>query len=171
MWLIKQCMDAWKADGRLWAIEDLVREAASCRTAGTIDMDSEELLLEGNMPGRINVELVRLGLATIPDTAGNEAAFARVIFESLARRYSTALAQLEQLLGRKLQSIHILGGGSRNRFLSQLTAESTGLPVETGHPESSTIGNFAVQIAASEDEHQPLSQESTRRWAARLCQS
>jgi rhamnulokinase len=74
------------------------------------------------------------------------------------------------MLGRKLERIHILGGGSRNKLLTELTAQRTGLPVESGQPESSTIGNLAVQLAASEAHAQPLALEAIRHWAALLCQ-
>jgi rhamnulokinase len=170
MWIVKQCMDGWAAAGRAWTIEDLVQKAAACTAPGVIDVDAEPLLLDGRMPERINYELASRGLATIADTAGNEPAFARVIFESLASRYSSALSHLEHMLGRKLERIHVLGGGSRNGLLTELTAQHTGLPVETGEAESSTIGNFAVQLAASEANSHALDPEVLRRWAALLCE-
>lgn len=169
MWLIKQCMDTWAAEGRSWKIEDLVNSAAACDSyPGTIDVDAEPLLLDGDMPARINEQLTQHGLAPIADEPGNEPLIARVIFESLAARYASALTHLEHMLRRKLQRIHILGGGSRNKLLTRLTAERTGLQVESGHPESSTIGNFAVQLAAAEANGQPLNPETVRRWAAIL---
>jgi rhamnulokinase len=171
MWLVKQCMDAWSAQGRTWTIEDLVQKAAVCKTHGVIDVDAEPLLLDGNMPERINHELNLRGFETIPDIAGNEPVFARVIFESLASRYASALAHLEHMLGRKLARVHVLGGGSRNTLLTQLTAQRTGLPVEAGEAESSTIGNFAVQLASSGAGGNALSIEAVRTWAARLCGS
>jgi rhamnulokinase len=172
MWLIKQCMESWAAQGRAWAIEELVQKAAACKAPqGVMDVDAEPLMLDNNMPARINEQLALRGLAPIADRAGNEPLFARLIFESLASRYATALGELEQILGRKLERIHVLGGGSRNKLLTQLTGERTGLPVEAGQPESSTIGNFAVQLAASEGNGQPLRAESLRAWAGRLCQS
>jgi rhamnulokinase len=125
-------------------------------------------LLDGEMPERINHQLWRRRWATIPDVAGNEPVFARVIFESLADRYAFALTSLEKLLGRKLDRIHILGGASRNKLLTKLTEQRTSRPVETGHPESSTLGNFAVQLAASEANGQPVTAEGIRRWAAAL---
>ena len=176
MWLIKQCMDSWKAQEREWKIEELVAQAANRKAAvgetplGSIDVDAEDLLLDGRMPERINEQLIKNGLPAIADLAGNEPIFARLIFESLARRYATALAHLEAMIGRKVERIHILGGGSRNQLLTQLTAERTGLPVESGEPESSTIGNLAVQLAAAEAPGKVLDPESVRQWAARLCQ-
>ena len=169
MWLLKQCMDAWAFDGRPWDIEDLIAQAAGSGFPGIIDVDAEPLMLDSDMPERINHELWRRRLKPIPDLAGNEPVFARVIFESLASRYAAALGSLEKMLGRKLERIHILGGASRNKLLTELTAQRTGLPVETGQTESSTIGNLAVQLAASEADGQPISPESVRKWAERLC--
>ena len=171
MWLVKQCMEAWDAQGRNWSIEELVQQAATRTASGVIDVDAEPLLLNSNMPERINHELSLRGFETIPDTAGNEPQFARVIFESLASRYASALAHLEQMLERRLDRVHVLGGGSRNRLLTELTAQRTGLPVKAGQPESSTIGNFAVQLASGSTGGKALSIETVRTWAARLCAS
>jgi rhamnulokinase len=170
MWLVKQCLEAWATEGRAWTVEELVKQAAGCTVPpGIINVDAEPLLLSGEMPQRISRELAGAGHKPIPDIPGNEPLFARVIFESLATRYAAALADLERMLGRKLACIHIIGGASRNLLLATLTSERTGLPVQCGHPESSTIGNFAVQLAATEDLHKPLTREGIRFWANRLC--
>jgi rhamnulokinase len=172
MWIVKQCMDAWAAAGRPWEIEALVQAAAACEPPrGMIDVDAEPLMLDGNMPARLNEQLAQRGLEAIPDFAGNEPVFARLIFESLAARYATALEHLESMLGRKLERIHVIGGGSRNKLLNQLTAQRSGLPVESGEPESSTIGNFAVQLASAEAGGKSFNAEAVRRWARRLCPS
>lgn len=170
MWLIKQCMDGWAAQGRPWSIEELVQKAAACDAAGSINVDAEPLMLELEMPQRINNELTRAGFAPIPDTPGNEPLFARVIFESLAARYGSAISSLEHMLGRKLTRIHMLGGANRNRLLVELTEKQTGLPIEIGETESSTIGSLAVQLAASEANGGSVSAAAVRAWAARLCQ-
>ena len=105
MWVLKQCMDAWAAQGRPWSIESLILEAAARSAArGVLDMDAEALMLDGEMPRRINAELTRQGFDAIPDVAGNEPLFARTIFESLALRYAAATANLEKMLGRKLEA-------------------------------------------------------------------
>ena len=96
--------------------------------------------------------------------------FARVIFESLANRYASSLRSLEHMLNNSIRRIHILGGGSLNQLLTRLTAERTGLPVETGNVESSTVGNFAVQMASSEARGGPLRREAVRRWAREFCE-
>jgi len=172
MWVLKQCMDAWEAAGRAWKIEDLVQKAAECNSdaaTGVLDMDAAPLMLDTDMPQRINGELKRLGFGEIPDVPGNEPIFARTIFESLARRYASATANLEKLLGRKLERIHMIGGATRNKLLIQLTEQQTGLKVEIGETESSTVGNLAAQLAASEAGGGAVTAAAIRKWAAILC--
>ena len=168
MWLLKQCIDTWISAGRAINIPELIQRASGCVLAGIINVDAEPLLLAGDMPARINHELTIGRRLPIVDKPGNEAQFARVIFESLAARYATALADLERMIDRKLTRIHMIGGASRNQLLADLTAQRTGLPVECGHPESSTIGNFALQLAASEEATGVVTRDAVRRWAALL---
>jgi rhamnulokinase len=123
------------------------------------------------MPARLNEQLRRKGLSTIDDRSGSEPVFARVIFESLAERYGIVLRDLERLLGKSLKRIYILGGGGQNRLLTQRTEERTGLSVETGDRESSTVGNLAVQLASAEAGQGPVAKSSIRSWARRLSQS
>ena len=170
MWLLKQCMDSWSAQGRPWHIEDLIHKAAECNAAtGVLDMDAETLMLDTGMPQRINSELKRLGFDMIPDDAGNEPLFARTIFESLAIRYASATVNLEKMLGRKLERIHMIGGATRNKLLIELTERQTGLKVEIGETESSTVGSMAIQLAASEAGGRKVTPEAVRKWARVLC--
>lgn len=169
MWILKQCMESWRRQGRALHLEGLIEQSAACTDVpGIVAVDAPPLLLDGDMPALVNEQLRRAGYATIPDVPGNEPVFARVIFESLASRYAAALHDLEALLGRKMERIHVLGGGSLNGVLTRLTAERTGLPVELGSVESSTMGNFAVQMACCTATGTPLNRESIRTWAARL---
>lgn len=168
MWLLKQCMEQWAGAGRRLTIPDLVERAAACAPTAIINVDAESLLLAGEMPARINEQLAAAGHPPIADILGNEPLFARLIFESLAVRYAAAIADLEQMLRRKLTRIHIIGGASRNRLLADLTAQRTGMPVDCGHSESSTIGNFAVQLAASESSDSRVTPDKLRHWASLL---
>ena len=171
MWVLKQCMNAWDHEGRKWEIEDLVLRAADCNRVpdAVLDMDAATLMLDSAMPGRINSELARLGFESIPDVAGNEPMFARLIFESLAARYATAIANLNETLGRELKRIHMIGGATRNKLLIRLTEQRTGLPVDVGECESATIGNFAIQLAASDAGGARLTAAAIREQAERLC--
>ncbi len=169
-WILKQCVDAWRLDGRPCDMAELIAQAAGCGFPGVIDLDAEPLLFDSGMPERINHELWVRRLVTIPDVAGNEPVFARIVLECLAKRYASALASVERTLDRKLARIHILGGGG-NWLLAELVSQRTGRPVEVGRADSSTIGNFAVQLAAAESDGAPLSHESIRRWAQALCET
>jgi len=170
MWVLKKCMDSWAASDRPWKIEDIVQKAAECDVAtGVLDMDAPVLMLDTDMPLRINSELSRLGFDAIPDVAGNEPLFARTIFESLALRYASALANLEKMLGRKLDRIHMIGGATRNKLLIELTEKQTGLKVEIGETESSTVGSLAIQLAASEAAGERVTPAAIRKWAEVLC--
>ena len=169
MWMLKQCMESWRRDGRPWDLQSLIAQAAARdHFPGTVPVDAPSLLLDGDMPARLNQQLRLAGFAEIPDSTGNEPVFTRVIFESLASRYAIALQSLQDMLGHKLRRIHILGGGSLNQLLTRLTAERTGLPVDAGSVESSTVGNFAVQMASSEAQGQPLRRDTIQRCALRL---
>ena len=170
MWLIKQCLDHWRHTGRDIELPALLAQAAQVADIpGLLNVDAPSLLLAGNMPERINSELTLLGLQPIPDIPGNEPIFARLIFASLAARYATTIANLASLTGRSFRQITILGGGSRNTLLSQLTEQATGLPVTAGEAEGSTLGNFAVQLAALEAAPgKAPSAAAIRGWANRL---
>ena len=172
MWILKQCLERWREDGRPWEVAELISRAAACHNfPGTVAVDAPPLLLDGNMPALLNEQLRADGFQTIEDRAGNEPIFARVIFESLARRYAITLRSLEEISRKSIRRVHVLGGGSLNSLLTQLTMKRTGLPVETGSVESSTIGNFAVQLAATEAGGAAVQPDAVQRWAATLCKA
>lgn len=170
MWMLKQCMEHWAAEGRILDVAALIEQAEEVdRIPGLMDVDVPDLLLAGNMPERINEALRKTGASAIDDVAGNEGLFARVIFTSLARGYAGVLRNLESLTGRTFRQIMILGGGSRNALLRRLTELSTGLPVICGEVEGSTIGNFAVQLATVEAKAGSAHFAAhVRAWAGRL---
>ncbi len=171
MWILKQCLESWRKAGRTWEFPELIAEAGKRDDfPGTVNVDAPPLMLDEDMPSRLNEQLQLNGHAPIEDHERNDPLFARVIFESLASRYESALRSLEHLLNDSINRIHILGGGSLNELLTRLTAERTGLPVETGNVESSTVGNFAVQMAAGEAQGGPLRRDAVRRWARELCE-
>ncbi len=150
LWILKQCMDDWAGQGRPQLLESLLQAAETLPApAHLLNVDAEPLLLEGEMPARINQQLAATGAQLLPDTPGSEPLFTRLILESLAARYAQVLADLQRITGKSFTGVHVLGGGSRNTLLLRLTAQHTGLNVEAGNPESSTLGNFAVQLASS----------------------
>jgi len=151
MWLLKQCMDVWASAGTSFTVEELVR-LASLETAppALLDVADSELGLVGNMPARINAQLRSRGNPTLDESPVGAARMAALIFHSLASAYADTIEELRHHTGHEPAEIVVVGGGCRNDLLCRLTAERTGLPVRRGAPESSTIGNFAVQLAALE---------------------
>jgi rhamnulokinase len=172
MWLLKQCMDAWSAAGTSFSVEQLIT-AAEREPAPTalLEVADPVLSLVGNMPARINAQVRAHGLATLDESPAGAPRMASLIFHSLAAAYSDALDQLRRHTGRRPTEIVMVGGGCRNQLLCRLTAERTGLPVRRGAPESSTIGNFAVQLAALGTPHPgdtPPFADAVSSWAATL---
>jgi rhamnulokinase len=169
MWLIKQCIDQWAADGKTWTIAELVAEAErAVRPQGLLEVDDPDLLLAGRMPQRINAQRVRAGLEALDESAENAPAFASLIFHSLASRYAKVLERVAFHSGKRLKQLFVVGGASQNDFLNRLTEEATGLELFRGSAESSTVGNFAVQMATLEGNRDAVSgafAEQVSQWA------
>ena len=143
-------MDQW-AETQAWSIEDLVEAAGRLPVPATLlNTDEPSLLLPGEMMGRINAQLRSLGHSAHPEHPAYAPHFANLIFHSLAARYREVLVQVAALTGKELKRLFVVGGGSRNAYLNGLIAEATGLEVHRGSAESSTLGNFAIQLAVLE---------------------
>jgi rhamnulokinase len=172
MWLIRQCMDKWNSGGRVWTVPELVAAAESvAKPTALLEVDDPDLLLAGRMPHRINDQLRRRGLQPLDERPENAPAFASLIFHSLAARYAEVLGRVAFHSGKELKRLFVVGGASQNDFLNRLTAEATGLEVFRGSPESSTIGNFAVQMAVLDGHRDPKTgahAEVVSRWAGVL---
>ena len=151
MWLLRQCIDAWAAAGRIWTVPELIvaAETVPC-PRGALDVDDDDLLLSGEMLQRINTQRSRKGYAVLNEAPDAAPFFASLIFHSLAARYAEVLKRIEFHSGKRFKRLFIVGGASQNVFLNRLTAEATGLEVFRGAAESSTIGNFATQLAVLE---------------------
>ena len=169
MWLIRQCMDKWAADGRVWTVPELVAAAEKiAKPHGLLDVDDPDLLLAGRMPQRINAQRVRKGLEALDEGPEGAPVFASLIFHSLAARYAKVLDRVAWHSGKKLKRLFVVGGGSQNDFLNRLTQEATGLELFRGSAESSTVGNFAVQMAVLEGSRDAVTgayAEQVSRWA------
>jgi len=172
MWLLRQCMEKWAADGHAWTVAELVAAASELgKPARLLNVDDADLMLAGNMPQRINTQRVRRKLAPLDERPENAAEFASLIFHSLAARYARVLERVELHSGKKLKRLFIVGGASQNDFLNRLTQQATGLEVFRGSPESSTVGNLAVQLAVLEGSRDAVTgvyAEQVSRWAGFL---
>lgn len=143
MWLIQQCRRAWKAG----SYAELTAQAAAATTpASHFDPDHADFLADSpDMPERIAGVITSLGLVA-PTT---HASLIRLILESLALKYRHILGELRELSPTPIEQIHVVGGGSQNVLLNQLTADITGLPVIAGPVEATAIGNLLVQMIAT----------------------
>ncbi len=172
MWLLRQCIEHWAAHGQSWTVQELAAAAETIpRPNGILDVDDPDLLLAGRMPQRINAQRVRKGLDALNEDPANAPEFASLIFRSLAARYAKVLQRVAFHSGKKLKRLFIVGGASQNDFINRLTAEATGLEIFRGSPESSTVGNLAVQLAVLEGSRDAVTgayAEQVSRWAALL---
>jgi len=172
MWMLKQCMNAWAAEGKPWEIVPLVAAAAAtAEPEMLLDVDDPELLKMGDMPGRVNAQLIRSGAAPLDASSAGAPVMAGLIFRSLAAKFAAVFVKLESLTGRKLDRIFFVGGGSRNKFLLELTAKATGKQVFAGSAESSTVGNFALQLAARDARGEQVRHAAVAEYAKLLCES
>jgi rhamnulokinase len=144
LWLLQECRRAWALDGNEYTYEELTEAAAAAdEYPGYIHPDA--FLEPGHLPERIAAYCVSSN-QLVPQGPG---AMARAILEGLAKRYNEVLGNLEELTGRRLNVIHIVGGGSRNKLLNQLVANATGRTVLAGPTEATAIGNVLVQAIGS----------------------
>lgn len=150
LWLVQQCRRAFAEKGKEYSYEQLA-EMASAEPAfrSLVDPNDDRFLNPPDMPAAIQDFCRETGQA-LPETEGQ---FVRCIFESLALTYITLLEGLEQLTGTKVEVVHVVGGGSRNKVLSQFTANACGRPVVTGPVEATVLGNLLVQARSHGEIH------------------
>jgi rhamnulokinase len=169
MWLVRQCIERWAENGRVWTVPELIAAAETVPAPnGRLDVDDPDLLRAGRMVERINAQRRRNGFELLDERPEGAPVFASLIFHSLAARYASVLDRVALYSGKSLKRLFVAGGGSQNDFLNRLTEQATGLKVFRGSPESSTVGNFAVQMAVlqgSRDAVTGADAEQVSRWA------
>ena len=145
MWLLEESLDYWAQSGQIYTAAQLAKEAALLPKAAVIDANDPRFEKPGAMPERI-AALCKQTNQKIPQTP---AEYARCIFDSLVDAYVKVLDQLQQAAAVKVNSINIVGGGSANKLLNQLTATATGKTVYAGPVEATVLGNIITQMQAS----------------------
>jgi rhamnulokinase len=146
MWLLEECRRSWHAEGRDYEMPDLLEAASAAKYFSTlIDPNDPLFAAPGGMPERIHAYCVDHGL-TPPQSDGE---FAICILNSLAHAYKKTIDEISAVTGRTINLIHILGGGSQNDLLNQLTADTCGVTVKTGPVEATLFGNIAVQAISA----------------------
>jgi rhamnulokinase len=146
LWLVQESRRAWTRAGRSYSYDELDALAARERPfLSLVEPDDPLFLRPGDMPARIREYCQRTGQPA-PESEG---AVVRCAMESLALKYRWGINGLEDTMGRRIESINIVGGGARDKFLNQLAADATGRPVIAGPFEATAIGNLLMQALAS----------------------
>ena len=145
LWLAQQCRATWAAAGNDMDYGQLTTEARSAPPfRSLIDPDDERFYRPGDMPARI-LDYCRESGQAVPESTGE---IMRCVNESLALKYRHALDRLHAVSGLPVSQLHIIGGGSQNTLLNQMTADATGIPVVAGPVEATALGNAIVQFIA-----------------------
>ena len=142
LWLVQESRRTWERQGRSYSYAELTALAEKAAPFGAvIDPDHESFLPPGDMPARIRDYCRKTGQTPPAD----EGSLIRLVLESLALRYRSVVDRLEEILDRRMERIHVVGGGIQNRLLCQFTATATQRPVIAGPLEATAIGNLMVQ--------------------------
>ena len=145
LWLLQACRRVWSNEGRTYSYPELVAMAADAKgLASIVNPDAPEFLDGRDAPARIQSYCAATG-SDVPQTPGE---IVRCALDSLALSYRAVVDDLAHVTGHAVPSVNIVGGGSNNALLSQLTADATGLPVQCGPVEATALGNAATQLVA-----------------------
>jgi rhamnulokinase len=161
LWLVQECRRVWKLAGNDLGFDELVRRAAaSPPLVSLVDPDDARFVAPADMPAALREFCQQTG-QPVPD---GEGAVVRCALESLALRYRLVLGWLEELIGGRISTIHIVGGGAQNRLLCQMAADATARRVLAGPVEATAIGNVLLQaVAANHIGSIPQAREVIRR--------
>nr|WP_255436416.1 FGGY-family carbohydrate kinase [Tessaracoccus sp. MC1756] len=144
LWILQELQRDWEQQGRIHDIVELIRRAEASPSLGaTINPDEPQFVLKGEMERRVLEALAAQGVA-VDDL--DEGAVTRVVLESFAARYARGIADLAALTGTPATQLNLVGGGSRNKLLCQLTADALGVPVIAGPVEASVLGSLLAQL-------------------------
>jgi sugar (pentulose or hexulose) kinase len=142
LWIIQECRKAWQRQGETLDWPHMIRLAGFAKpSTAFIDTDDKAFVNPPDMPGAI-IEYCRKTNQKVSEDKGT---IIRIALESLALKYKKTLEKIEKLKGESVEVLHIVGGGTQNKFLNQLTADATGKTVLAGPIEATAIGNIVMQ--------------------------
>lgn len=148
LWLVQECRRIWKQRGHEYGYSDLVRMSQDATPlASFVNPDHADFVAPQDMPAQIREFCQRTG-QNVPSTDG---AIIRCVLESLAMRYRVVHRTLQELTETKIDTIHIVGGGTQNQLLCQMAADACNCQVVAGPVEATAIGNLMLQAVASGD--------------------
>jgi rhamnulokinase len=145
LWIVQECRRAWDREGQSLDYGRLTQKASEAPALRSlIDTSHADFGKPGDMPEKIRAYCRRTG-QQVPDSEG---AIVRCALESLALTYRRTLEQLESILDKRLEPIHMVGGGTQNKLLCQFAAHATGRRVVAGPVEATAIGSILMQALA-----------------------
>lgn len=146
LWLIQESRRQWKREGKEYSYADLEKLALAAEPFKCfIDPDAPEFVPHGNIPERVR-EFCRKTGQYVPETVGE---IMRCIYESLAMKYRLTFEKLRECTERDYPVIHVIGGGTKDGLLCQMTANSCDRTVKAGPIEATVMGNVAVQLMSN----------------------
>ncbi len=143
LWILQECRRAWGESYSWDQLTELAREAKPFTCL--IFPDDPNFLKPGDMPAKVKNFCARTG-QPVPEDVGQ---IVRVVLESLAMRYKSVFGSLQEVLGRTIDTLHVVGGGSRNALLNEFTASALGVRVTAGPAEATACGNMLVQAMSA----------------------
>lgn len=147
MWLLEQCRKEWEASGKVYTYPEIVIMSESVEGfKSLVDPDDPSFANPESMTEAITAFCKKTG----QDAPQSEAEFIRCIFDSLALKYRYVLDCLKKVAPFPIEKLHVIGGGSQNRLLNQMTADAIGMPVVAGPGEATAIGNIMMQAKGLE---------------------
>ena len=146
MWLLEQCRKEWEREGRTYTYPEIIEMAKKAEGVKMyVNPDDPRLANPASMSGMI-AQICKENCMTPPATDGE---YIRCIFESLVRRYGEVVQMLSGMISFPIEKLHIIGGGSQNELINQMTANALGIPVVAGPSEATAIGNCLMQAKAA----------------------
>lgn len=148
LWLIQEIRRNFRSAGKDYSFNDMEQLARAEEPFNCfIDPDAPEFAAAGSMPEKIR----KFCKKTNQPVPQNDGALIRCIYESLAMKYKFAMNQVSENTGKTFDVLHLLGGGTKDSFLCQMTANSLGIPVIAGPTEATALGNILLQLIALGD--------------------
>ncbi len=146
LWLIQESRRQWIREGKEYSYAELEKLALECEPFKCfIDPDAPEFAPMGNLPRRVKEYCEKTG-QYVPQTVGE---IIRCIYESLALKYRYTFDGIKECTGKNYDRIHVMGGGTKDKLLLQMTAQSCNVNVFGGPIEATALGNVAIQLMST----------------------
>ena len=146
MWLLEQCRKEWEKSGKEYSYDEIISMAGSAMPFRSLVNPNDTMFTNPASMEEAIKEYCRITGQHVPE---NDAETIRTIFESLAMCYRHTVESIKEVSPHRIERLHIIGGGSRNRIMNQFASNAVGMPVVAGPAEATAIGNCMIQARAA----------------------